>query len=525
LGQPGTPSREFDADADPLAKRRGAHARDETPTGYNEVGYYSSCLKEGAMRRRAVRLEVLVVQAGLWLPGCGAMREASFATTDSSCSANSTECEEKCKAGPSDSDECNVVAVRMAEDAVAKRNPHPLTADALDGLHTIVARLCKEGISRACKADEGLLPMLAEAQADERSRAKVASEATTSQSARIARIKQEAKDVLKALGRDESSCSPNNVRDFCNSPGGSAAGSALALANADVCGPDLSGQAAQSCSYKLDEAEKKLAFAHAEVARIGAEKEQAARARQQIEATNNALTAANDRCKADAALCQQMCATDAASYECVGLGNLFIAGDPRVTKSGPNPGKARELGAKACAAANNAACAFVSFIDDNAKKCSGESLCQPYCATGFGASCTNLGRMYRDGDGVTQDQAKAAQFFRQACNAKPADDEGCKYGRAASNLSSLFAQCSANRSEIERWRIAGVQAAHAGNGAAAQRAAEKIRDVEPKWNQTLSDLREAISRLTGDQGPRFQQLIVQVKAQCSCEPTRSGACR
>lgn len=469
--------------------------------------------------RAVLCLALAVLIVGQTVAACGAGVQLNFNVAEAGCT-NVDVCRQACRDG--DPASCDVTKVLIAEAFIAQ--PTPARGSAVS-LHREMAELCHQGIARACKADETLQPMAAQAGGDARAKTSTAHDAATAQAARVARIKQEARELLKALGRDERACSPHNVRDFCHSPGGSAAGSALSLADADDCGPGLSSQVAQRCSYDLDEAEKKLSFARSEVTRLAAEQEEDARRRREIDAAQHALTEANDKCSADPAPCEQTCTADAAAYECIGLANLIAIGDARVAKTGPNPGRARELGAKSCVAGNRTACSFVVVLDDSATKCTADSECKPYCATGFGTACVKLGRMFRDGEGVTADQAQAGSYFRQACGAKIPDDEGCKYVRASANLSALFAQCSANRAEIERWRIAGVQAGRSGDGAAAQRATDKLHEIEPKWSQTLSDLREAIALLTGDQGVRFQQLVLQVKSQCSCEATRSGACR
>ena len=44
------------------------------------------------------------------------------------------------------------------------------------------------------------------------------------------------------------------------------------------------------------------------------------------------------------------------------------------------------------------------------------SLYEQACDGGEVRGCTNLGRMYRDGQGVTQDFARAATLWQQACD-------------------------------------------------------------------------------------------------------------
>jgi TPR repeat protein len=45
------------------------------------------------------------------------------------------------------------------------------------------------------------------------------------------------------------------------------------------------------------------------------------------------------------------------------------------------------------------------------------------CDGGDGNGCIRLGKMFEDGDGVTQDKAQALALYRKGCDA--ADREGC----------------------------------------------------------------------------------------------------
>jgi TPR repeat protein len=97
--------------------------------------------------------------------------------------------------------------------------------------------------------------------------------------------------------------------------------------------------------------------------------------------------------------------------------------------------------------------------------------------------------------------------------------------QAEAKLPKLFATCAANKAKIERWRVHGVEAGRRGDPAAAAEAARQLGELEPSWNQTLNDLQESISLVTGDEGPRYVTLIRQVHDRCSCGATRSGQCR
>jgi len=58
-------------------------------------------------------------------------------------------------------------------------------------------------------------------------------------------------------------------------------------------------------------------------------------------------------------------------------------------------------------------------------QCASDDLtdCTQQCNAGHAGSCTNLGTMYAKGSGVSQDQARAVQWFQKACDAGEAD--GC----------------------------------------------------------------------------------------------------
>lgn len=151
--------------------------------------------------------------------------------------------------------------------------------------------------------------------------------------------------------------------------------------------------------------------------------------------------------------------------------------------------------------------------------------------------CVVIAALYNDGKKVPADKTKASSMAEAACKGgNPAacalidiirkqHDSAEAKRKAEANLPALFARCEANRAQVERWRVAGIAASRAGNQGAADEAAAKMREIEPKWSQTLDELQEAIRLVTDNQGPRYEQLIGDVRRRCSCEPTRSGHCR
>lgn len=419
----------------------------------------------GAISWRALSVLLVVLVAA-----CGAAREASFAMAESSCNSDPARCAAQCAAQPPDREACDVLKVQKAEEFTQKGDARGVESGSLQTLGGDLDSLCRSGISRACKAADGFRPLLTKVtQADEAKKriatdtADAAAGAQTDFQTRVVGVKEGAREVLRALGRDERSCTQRGTMDHCQSKAGRAAGVALTRAiEAESCG--------EKCPSMIAEAESALASAQAMMKSEQEEKREAEAKRTAISTASAAFKNATDSCIGDVPACQKECAADVGSYACEALAILYGVGDPRVTTSGANPEKARELAKKGCDAGNKHACAAQQEFDEKI---------------------------------ATRDAARKAE---------PA-------------LPGLFARCSANRAVIERWRIAGVQAARSGDQAAAQRATQKIHEVEPQWNATLSELREAIRLVTGDEGQRFTQLVLQVKAQCSCEPTRSGACR
>jgi TPR repeat protein len=132
----------------------------------------------------------------------------------------------------------------------------------------------------------------------------------------------------------------------------------------------------------------------------------------------------------------------------------------------------------------------------------------------------------------TKEDLKAAVFaLNPACEAKiptaceKADKATEKYvGIVKSELPSLFAKCSNNKSYIGRWRASAIQAARRGDLAAADEAKNKILAIEPEWNATLEALREAADLVTDDQA-EFVAFMKRVERECNCRSTPAGRCR
>jgi TPR repeat protein len=328
------------------------------------------------------------------LAACGAARQASFATAEPSCQQNPAMCESMCRTNPG-SGECSVATVHAAEVA-AQGNPHHLGVPALRALHNQVATICNDGIDRACAANQGLAPMIAKGIEDEHATAATAQAADAAQSdfqARVNQLKAEADEDAKLFAA--GACRYGKTGMIC--PGGVGRNVSLALDRIAACGP--------SCAAQLGQQEYMLRTVRADVADY---KDSLAR--------KAALDQAKAGCKADPATCQQTCAGDAASVQCVALGVMFEVGDEVVAKGVKDPSKAWDLYKKGCAAQNQSACHAQRDMNSKAHECRALDTCKGYCDAGIGAGCFSLATVYQQGNGVAPNQATAMQYMKKACD-------------------------------------------------------------------------------------------------------------
>ena len=119
-----------------------------------------------------------------------------------------------------------------------------------------------------------------------------------------------------------------------------------------------------------------------------------------------------------------------------------------------------------------------------------------------------------------QGRGRAKRMLADICEA--GTKAGCqilerldKTERAERDLPSLFEQCEKNRARIAALKARGRAAARSRDVQAAAAAEDEMRRFEPTWARTLEQIREAISALTNDEGPRYRDLILQVKRRCS----------
>ena len=159
------------------------------------------------------------------------------------------------------------------------------------------------------------------------------------------------------------------------------------------------------------------------------------------------------------------------------------------------------------------------------------------CDLNDGSGCSHLSEAYIRGEGVNPSESKALEFAKKAC--RLGDDTGCNnvqnlggtmvtptaIRQAEAKLPKLFEACAVNKSRIEKLRMAGMAAARSGNRDVAAITARKLQGIEAEWLKTLDELRQTITVLTNDEGPRFRELMIRTHRQCSCDATPSGRCR
>ena len=165
-----------------------------------------------------------------------------------------------------------------------------------------------------------------------------------------------------------------------------------------------------------------------------------------------------------------------------------------------------------CSAGNNVACA--ADCDQNiespsclalckkkdAKACANSCItshepCNALCKAGNEAACSAA-----DPEVTEQVEAAAAQREQAVAEAK---------------LPGLFDKCERNRALIfgvkKRW----IAARRAGDQASAEESEKQMNALEPQWGRALSEIREAIRVVSGDQGPKFVRYVREVERRCS----------
>jgi TPR repeat protein len=331
---------------------------------------------------------------------CGAARQASFALAEPGCGQNPAVCESMCRTSPS-SGECAVATVRMAEMAV-QGTPRHFGAPALRALHNQLVAICNDGIDRACAADQGLAPLIAQAAQDEQATASAQASATQAADAtqsefqtRVSQLKGEAEEDAKVYPPGACRYRYGNAGMIC--PGGIARGVSAALDRIAACGPQ--------CASQLGPQELSLNDVRPYVADYKDWQDRKA-----------ALDQAKAACKADPVTCQQTCDGDVASVQCVALGLMFETGDAAVAKGVKDPGKAWNLYHKGCAAQSKSACEAQRDIVSKAHECNALAACKGYCDAGIGAGCFSLAMVYQQGNGVPTNQATAMQYMKKACD-------------------------------------------------------------------------------------------------------------
>ncbi len=442
-----------------------------------------------------VRRSFVVVVGSLVLVACGGAlnslkpsRAENIAEAESGCTADYGACQARCLRG--DSTFCDVLVLHNVEGASAyvewqrAHDQKPFAERTGPGVDEIKGRLtemCQAGVQRACTAVE---------------RASTRAPINDSTSGATASHPVPSVDPSKCRGVEGS----------------------IAVNDPDACQRACDSGIAAAC------ARLGLSFLAAE-------------------------DSPEDGAKA-AALLRRSCDAEA-RYGCGSLGLLQVRGygTPKDTTGG--------LGnmEKGCKAQDKQACAMLGLTltdGEHVPKDEKRAL-DAYlegCRLQDGDSCTQAATLYLEAPGgIQKDPAMAMQLFQRACSAgsregcagvveaqvgKPKDAATLKAEKvkAEAALPGLFAKCEQQRLAVEGVRVAGIQAARSRNASAAQQAAAKMKDIEPAWSTTLSEIKSAIDAVTlttdGTRDvPRYAQLIREVKLKCDCgeDPRRPGYCR
>ncbi len=373
------------------------------------------------------------------LASCGAARQASFSLEWPSCTGDLAACRAKCQGTPptpGDRESCDVLKVVAAEDYITnptKEDPEPLERE--------MAALCRNGISRACDASEKLKPLGVERRANKLASEKAGRQTVDAFKERLAEARRSAEELRKSLG----------AKYFAEQ--------ALKLiGHAETC--------REPCPEPLNEADKLLAQGkeiadrEATLARDAEAQKQAARAeRADQEALKAAFQRARESCSADLKACREGCSADPASDDCPALGFLYATGDQRVSPSGLNPEKGRDLAKKGCDGGNKIACTALPGFED----------------------------------------AVARVAERK---------------KAEGRLPGLLAKCDKNKAAVVQMRAA-VETAK------RQRDRERLLELQSKAQalsaevmETGNEVNETIATATGREEPRYAQLIEQARRRC-----------
>ena len=217
-----------------------------------------------------------------------------------------------------------------------------------------------------------------------------------------------------------------------------------------------------------------------------------------------AFEKAGEECEAAGAeACSKMCGKDTSSYHCIVMSVYYMSGWRPGIKDGdpskPNYKLARQTAQTACVAGNEFGCGQVTNLDGKSRNCSNVTDCGRFCDDGFPEGCSRAGLMHRDGDGTAQNQGLALAAFQKGC--KLGDKLSCRVIKAEADMPGLFAKCEANRAKVKVLK--------------ANKDYKGMKAFDAQWSGTLNELHDAIELTTGNQGPRYKSLILQVRARCS----------
>lgn len=143
------------------------------------------------------------------------------------------------------------------------------------------------------------------------------------------------------------------------------------------------------------------------------------------------------------------------------------------------------------------------------------------CHLRVGTACAQLGQLQEACE--YEDQESCDTLCRRddikACDGASADVKSAAEARNAKRLAQasiprLLAQCPRDRATIVQWKgkLAAAQRAH--DEAAEDAATAKLEELHGAWSVLKADLQEAITVVTGGQGPRFESLRTRARLAC-----------
>jgi hypothetical protein len=410
-------------------------------------------------RREGSRNAVII--AALFATACAAGTRLNFNIVASDCGRTAAECANYCTQKP-DRIACDVATVLAAEEVVEK-NGAGFTAGQVQSSLSDMDAFCKgDGITRACKAAEGLRPIAMEA--------KQQGDGAAQASLRLQSAHDRAIAALKALRADRGLQIPCGPSGPCADP---------VFREAATSASRVEEEMSAASGLIRSRSDMKTVLEHV----VAAEK------------------AADD---VDAVVARFRSETDAAQQE---------------RQARKNEQQAKEADAAARRAALRRAEQACDVQGGPPQACLKE--CE---ADATSMTCLVLGAIYQGTDNVAASPAKAATFFKRSCDAGV--DVACKAGsdlnaevaakkKAEQDIPRLMAKCAAIAGRV---RVMKAQVQAAVRARDRQRIAElqaSNSNLGTEHTEAIRELESAINTATGGSGDRAAQLMMQGRKTCT----------